>query len=224
MADVTKKFTESFQDWKPYNQMIQPNLKDTVNYYTAKTTLIAAGPSALPNDGAPVIKGLGLVESAALTQNLALSTIYEVGSDYQVDIPGRNIPGVTIGRLFTYQPNLLSLLYSYYWAEGSETGKEGTSSTKLANLGADAAPNSSGIWLNLGSLIFKYPFGLMFVFATDAEFEAEETDATINIEGDFYLENCHITGHQLGINAGAVVLMESCAIKPARVVPVDVEI
>lgn len=205
-------YIKEFGDWQPYQKMVQNDLKDKTDFYTAKTTLLAAGPPTLDPLITPEIRGLGLVESAALTQNLALHTIYEIGSDFQIDVAGRNIPALMIGRLFTYQPNLLALCYNYYWAADDDFTPEVPYHIE------GGMPNSAGVWMNLGSVMFKYPFGLMLIFATDEELE---DGVGIDVQADFYLESCHITGHQLGINAGAVTLMESCSIKPARVTPIE---
>lgn len=177
-------------------------------YISSKSVLLCAGPPrlGLNSDANAMVYGtypISALENAVLTQAKPIQKLFEIGSEISYPIPGHWLGTLNVATAFHYGPNILNVLYAYY--TGLLTGE-----------GVKPEPDNdvrSGDWyLNLASELFDYPIGLHFIAAQSME----------NLAGAFYFEDCMISTHQMGINAGMIILTENVAIEITKVKPIDI--
>jgi hypothetical protein len=229
--------TSSFSNWDWANQRIHPDLK-AGQFISAETTLIASGQPSLSGDVATADKGanledpgdvypLGLLEQFGLQQNKQVQQIFEIGSARSYFIPGRVVGSVSLGRTFFYGPSLLRALYSHQNPLGAvAVGAEVTTTAGTTTTSPNAAllttakqyknikrtPGNNNLWVDLMSDMFSRPTGLAVYFK-------DKMDATL---GAFYLEECYVTGHQLSISSGSVLISEGTQLLYNVLTPIEI--
>lgn len=219
----------TLSSWSPYDDYVQGGMSDG-RYMNAAYTLVAAGPPRLANlpggavglgttigtpTGDNIVYPIGVVQNMNLSHNMALTRVFELGSERSYFIPGRVIGQLGLGRIMYHGPSLLRAMWAYY----SDTIAPTVVSPVFANLGAATVanphdvkipPGYENIFLNLASDLFKQPIGLMIMFK----------DSNEDTMGAIYLEDCHVPNHNMGMDAMGTVIQESVSVQFERAVPV----
>lgn len=237
----------SYQNWDPFRTHVQGGLREG-NYLNGQFVLICAGPPffsqlAFPGDdegnaasNAPnLVYPIGLAQNIALSQNRAVSRIFEIGSDRAYFISGRSVGQLSLGRVVYHGPSLLRTLYAYYDTVGDPTeksmqirplikGSKGVNPYSTVgspdNSGQAAVsqnlksiripPGHDNMFLNLASDLFSQPMGLLLVLKDNAE----------NNVASVYLDQCHVPQHMLAVDSQGLIMQESVAIQYERMVPI----
>lgn len=201
---------ETFNEWSFHEKHVEKDVNLDSNYASAESTLIAAGPPTLtvPSGSGNAVEddsvissayNIGVLDNFSLQQSKQLQRVFEIGSSRSYFIPGRTIGAFNLGRVFYHGDSLMKALY-----RASETLETHTTGAKLVS------PGDAGFYMNLGSHLFNRPFGLAWYF--------KDNDAH-NI-GAFYLESCYIQGHQIGGQAGSMIIMEGGSCQYDRMIPI----
>lgn len=183
--------------------------------------------------GEPVYP-MGVLESFGITQARQTQKLFEIGSSRAYYIPGKTMGSISVARALYNGPSLLKILYAYYRQKNGnlplinsdpigQPGANGLLSPNAALLTGDyqadlvaikTNPGYGNMWLNIASELFNQPTGLMLYMrnAMDVDF------------GAVYLEQVYVTGHQMSLNAGVNVIMESCSMEFEHMQPVEVNI
>jgi hypothetical protein len=230
----------SLENWKPYKSHVQGGLPEG-NYLNGQFILICAGPPffhqlAFPADlenaeGTTLVYPIGLTQNIALSQNKAISRIFEIGSDRAYFISGRSVGQLSLGRVVYHGPSLLRALWSYY-DTSTDTTQDATPITPLIKNSQGVAPFKTGtlpgtqdklhsvkvppgydnMFLNLASDLFSQPMGLLLIFKDNAE----NTIATI------YLDQCYVPQHSLAVDSQGLIIQESVAVQYERMIPIKI--
>lgn len=235
-----------FLSWDWASQHVQVELENG-EYVSAESTLILVGPPTLS-----MIQGkefsvtslfpMGLIQNIQIAQNRQVARLFEIGSKRSYFVPGRLFANFQLNRILFYGPSLLRLLYALA-PSGQEKGSgvpfssAPVGSTVKAGLnkeikndkytklfppqyslapGKGAASNEQGnrdFWINLASDVFNVPMGLCLLFK----------DARQRAYGAFYMENCMIEAHSLGVDSNNVVLAEGVNGQFDMVNPIQVQ-
>lgn len=186
----------------------------------------AAGTSA-----GDTVYPIGVIESFGIAQASQVQKLFEIGSARAYMIPGKVVGNVTIARAMYSGPSLLKVLYAYYKQNAvAPFFNHSTSKTipgtniphpdyPLLNgdwqtdlLAIKNRPGYGNLWLNIASDLFKQPTGLMVYFRNSMDMDF----------GAIYLEQCYVSSHQISMNSGMNVIMESASIEFEHMRPVDV--
>ena len=223
--------------WNFHTDYVQPDFRDG-QFASAESTLVAAGPPRLAQasgGGENTVFPIGLLENIGIQQQKQLQRIFEIGSSRSYFIPGRVIGSVSLGRVFYYGPSLLSVIYAYYKniANGVGIGDSsgmidaGTENERmnpnnaLVNLDditaeslhkVHVSPGDDYFFCNLASDMFNQGTGLATYFK----------DSNMNLIGAMYLESLHVSGHQINISSGSVLIMEGASMQFERCLPIRV--
>ncbi len=205
MAEVTRVST-----WRPLSNHVQQDIPDSGKFIDAKTVLLAAGPARLsdarPGGGSGNLDfayPVGAMENFSLSQSRTVQRIFEIGSLKSYFVPGRSIGQISFGRSLYNGDSLLKVL-----------NKE-----KVVKNGAAVASQSrrppgspeSLLYIDLASDFFNIPFGLLAIFV----------DNNGAPYGAFYLQECHLQGHQLSVNSQSTVIVEGASAQFDSVEPVE---
>jgi hypothetical protein len=199
----------SISSWDFHNFHVQQDIKNE-NFISAETTLVAAthpDPSTLPA-GNETAYPIGILENAGISQSKQLQRIFEIGSSRSYFIPGRVVGSLSLGRIMYFGPSLLRLLYAYF--NFNDTISPNLLETGEPERDLSFHPGYNDLFLNLGSDLFNYGFGLIIYFRG-------QTDENI---GGIYLTQNYLQGHQLSISSGSVLLMEGASAQFDRIIPV----
>ena len=235
-------------DWQPYETHVQGGLRPG-NFLNGQHVLLCAGPPHLQDIGASagtsvssvkdVVYPIGMTQNIALSQNKAVSRIFEIGSERSYFITGRTVGQLSLSRVIYHGPSLLRCMYAYYGTSdhyaidqlySSEAkdlalnfpfiaGDTGTtaedlaeSSVKLKNglHGVRVPPGFDNLFLNLASDLFSQPLGLLLIFRDN-----EENDVA-----SVYLEQCYIPAHSLALDSQGLIIQESIGVQYERIVPI----
>lgn len=225
------------ENWSPYKTHVQGGLREG-NFLNGQFILICAGPpffsqvalgagdSDLTNT---IVYPIGLTQNIALSQNKAISRIFEIGSDRSYFISGRSVGQLSLGRVVYHGPSLLRCLYAYYdtTTGGSDEYKirplmesGGTGVNPFSTTGADGVssglhsvkvpPGYDNMFLNLASDLFSQPLGLLLIFKDNEE----NNIATV------YLDQCYVPQHSLAVDAQGLLIQESVGIQYEKMVPI----
>ena len=226
------------ENWSPYKTHVQGGLREG-NFLNGQFILICAGPPffsqvALGSGDTDltntIVYPIGLTQNIALSQNKAISRIFEIGSDRSYFISGRSVGQLSLGRVVYHGPSLLRCLYAYYdTTGGSDPGEykipplmesAGQGVSPFATNSADGVsaglhavkvpPGYDNMFLNLASDLFSQPLGLLLIFKDNDE----NTIATV------YLDQCYVPQHSLAVDAQGLVIQESVGIQYEKMVPV----
>jgi hypothetical protein len=234
-------------DWAPYKEHVQGGLREG-NFINGQFVLICAGPPHLSNvasgiegqGGVDVVYPIGLTQNITVSQNKAISRLFEIGSDRSYFISGRTVGQVTLFRPMYHGPSLLRLLYAYY-SSGSRGGVEipalfqSTGATDPLNADFDqfgsipasenpttqtkisgklhevqVPPGFDNAFINLASDLFSQPIGLLLVLKDNAE----------NNYSYMYLEQCYVPTYTMAVDSQGLIVQESVGIQYERMVPI----
>ena len=232
---------EGFANWKPQSTHVQGGMREG-NFLNGQFVLICAGPPFYSQVGFPDAVGadtnlaetllfpIGLAQNVALSQNKAISRIFEIGSNRSYFITGRSVGQLSFGRIMYHGPSLLRCLYAYYdtrddanidafqvrplFESGGtgvtpfQTGAAGSISPNLKSI--KVPPGHDNMFMNLASDLFSQPMGLMLLFKDNAE----------NNVSAMYLEQCYIPQHSLAVDSQGLIIQESIGIQYERLQPV----
>jgi len=238
-------------NWQPYRTHVQGGLREG-NFLNGQFVLICAGPPHLSDiggagagavlGGADVAYPIGLTQNIALTQNKAVSRIFEIGSERSYFITGRTIGQLSLSRVMYHGPSLLRCMYAYYGtAEQPGTYEidkifESDGATNplnfpfLAGDAGGAAPdlNESQVQVKEGLHGVRVPPGFdnMFINLASDLFsqpiglllifkDNEENDVA-----SVYLEQCYLPTHSLALDSMGLIVQESVGIQYERIVPI----
>ena len=227
----------SLENWDPYKTHVQGGLREG-NFLNGQFILICAGPPffsqlAFPANadasGATLVYPIGLTQNIAMSQNKAISRIFEIGSDRCYFISGRSVGQLSLGRVVYHGPSLLRTLWAYYDTSNDTSGaykvrpliqtgglgvkpfQTGIASGQEQGLhSVRVPPGYDNMFLNLASDLFSQPMGLLLIFKDNAE----NNIATI------YLDQCHVPQHSLAVDSQGLIIQESVAIQYEKMVPV----
>lgn len=228
----------SLDDWSPYKTHVQGGLREG-NFVNGQFILVCAGPpffSKLSTVEGAAVYPIGLTQNVALSQNKAISRIFEIGSDRSYFISGRSVGQLSLGRVVYHGPSLLRALYAYYnTSSESEPGAYAIDSLSASPTNAGIPPFAAGapggissglksikvppgygnMFLNLASDLFSQPLGLMLIFKDNAE----------NNVASVYLDQCYVPQHSIAVDAQGLIVQESVGVQYERMVPIkDVDI
>jgi hypothetical protein len=229
---------EGIEHWSPYQTHVQGGLREG-NFLNGQFILICAGPPffsqlSLGGGGAGTVDNslvypIGLTQNVALSQNKAISRIFEIGSDRSYFISGRSVGQLSLGRVVYHGPSLLRCLYAYYNTLSGDND-EYKIRPLMAGAGGGVNPFATGgdqnvsdglhsvkvppgydnMFLNLASDLFSQPLGLLLRFCDNEE----NTIATV------YLDQCYVPQHSLAVDAQGLIIQESVGIQYERIVPI----
>lgn len=224
------------------------NVVDTVDataFPTAETILIAAGEPTF-NENFPTVEGstgfdltgvtpeteaqmkgsqfspLGLVETVGLSQNVGNQKIFEIGSARSYIIPGKYAGSLNLSRVLGFHESILRAMFNKRKkVQERITTLRALNSTQ--DLPGEVIGGTTGLsWFNIGSHVFLEQIGLLFWMVGTTNPKAATATTGYADYGAFYMEHGMVSGHNFGVNAGAVVLMESVGMMFERLVPVSV--
>jgi hypothetical protein len=240
-------------DWSPYKTHVQGGLR-AGQFVNGQFVLICAGPPFLEDIGGgsavggadagavEVVYPIGLTQNFTLSQNKAISRIFEIGSDRSYFMSGRSVGQVTMFRVMYHGPSLLRSLYAYYGQDsgngvkidplyqslgainpnnfpftdgGGNSAVEGSGTLTKISGGlheVQIPPGYDNMFINLASDLFSQPMGLLLILKDNAENNVSYT----------YLENCRIPSHTLAIDSQGLIAQESVSIQYERLVPIKV--
>jgi len=231
----------SLNKWKFYDEHVGKELKNSA-FISSSSMMIASGPARLSESGATAnsnqesssgvnVFPIALVQNFSMNQQKQLQRVFEIGSYKSHFIGGRTLCSASLGTVLFNGPSLLRSCYANFKGLNGEISKLLPEGVKAENaLGGGFASDSETIktggtvltknkegsnsyfWMNLASLIFDHAFGLMLYIK----------DNSNNDYGAVYCEDAHINGHNLGITAGATIIMENVQIQFDTVAPVTV--
>lgn len=201
-------------NWNPYTQAVEGVGALEKKAINSKFTLIAVLVDA---DGKPVntwantkkLRPIGLIQNYNLGQNKNIQQVFEIGSDIDINLPGRTYKTFSFGRILLSGKNVLSIL-----ATGDATISDLTD-TEKAKYGE---AGSGEIILNLASEYFDSPCGLAMLFYDPKVKEGDSAQEEILSAVAF--EGCMVNAHQMSSSAGDVLVMESVSMMVSRIVPV----
>lgn len=227
-------------NWSPYTSHVQGGLKEG-NFLNGQFILICAGPPfynqvSLGDDAGSLVYPIGLTQNVALSQNKAISRIFEIGSDRSYFISGRSVGQLSLGRVVYHGPSLLRALYAYYDTSGDEApgafkmrslhgagveaggvnpftesnGDGGVAQTHSGLHSVKVPPGYDNMFLNLASDLFSQPMGLMLLFKDNQE----------NTVSSVYLDQCYIPQHSIAVDAQGLIIQESVGIQYEKMVPI----
>lgn len=227
MADGT-----NFLNWNWAAEHVQAELVNG-EYISAESTLLLAGPSRLDyllgstgsiEEAKSALYPIGLVQNFMMAQNRFLTRLFEIGSKRAYFVTGRQAANFQLNRIMFYGPSLLRMLYALAPVRTGFGGRqlafvrEGTSGPVDAGLvtpaqyaalfpnryllppgygGAEGEDNRD-FFINLASDLFQIPFGMAAIFK----------DAKNRPFGAFYLQDCLVEAHSMGVDANNVVIAE----------------
>jgi hypothetical protein len=221
------------------------------DFISAESTLIAAGPPELAmtgvstfsdeeleefNNSGEAVYPIGVLESFGITQARQTQKLFEIGSSRAYFVPGKTMGSIAVARALYNGPSLMKILYAYYRqtragypnfnhlaTDAIIPGSNNIPSPNRAMLTGEyqndllaikTNPGYGNLMLNIASELFNQPTGLMMYMRSSMDIDF----------GSIYAEQVYITGHQMSINAGVNVMMESCSLEFERIVPVEVSL
>lgn len=223
----------NYLEWNWAGEHVQSEIENG-EYLSSESTLVLAGPSRLTHLNSSggltsnSIIPLGLVQNMSIAQSRSVGRLFEIGSKRAYFVPGRLFANFNMGRVMFYGPSLLRMLYAVapisavggplgpfgqeLNKDPDDAGQEGVSiptaysrlfqSTPLQSapgFGGTADEQNRDFYINLASELFNVPFGLILIFK----------DTRKRPYGAVYLEDCFIEAHNMGLDAGQVVVSEA---------------
>jgi hypothetical protein len=240
-------------DWQPYKSHVQGGLRQG-NFLNGQFVLLCAGPPNLQDIGAgnavdelgggtkDVAFPIGLTQNIAITQNKAISRIFEIGSERSYFITGRTVGQLSLSRVMYHGPSLLRCMYAYYTTSANDPGtydvdqlfpSEGVSNenfpfTDSASGSPLGESPSSLVRVKNGLHGVRYPAGFDNVFLNLAsDLFAQPIGLLLifrdNEENDVasvYLEQCYVPTHSLALDSQGLIIQESIGIQYERIIPI----
>lgn len=221
-VSTEKKMSNDVSTWS-FNDSVISGIEQA-NFVASHSILLAAGPRFYTEiaggagtdtslDGAAF--KIGFTEDFSLAQNKQIQRIFEIGSKRSRFVTGRTINAVSLGTVFYNGKSLMRVLQSYNVTVASTDA----GATANAIIGKQASNDSvtgsnDNFWLNLGSTFMDQPFGLLMWLR----------DRAAKNVGAVYLEDCNISGHNMRVTAGSILVMEGVSIEFDQIIPIGVTI
>ena len=228
----------SLSDWSPYKTHVQGGLREG-NFLNGQFILLCAGPPFFSQLGIgasqedaenTLVYPIGLTQNIALSQNKAISRIFEIGSDRSYFIGGRSVGQLSLGRVVYHGPSLLRAMYAYYNTTTDTTAGSYPIQSLTTAFGGGTTPFAVGagnqvsgslkpiqippgydnMFLNLASDLFSQPMGLMLMFK----------DNNMNTIASVYLDQCYIPQHSLAVDSQGLIIQESIGVQYEKMVPI----
>ena len=243
------------EDWKPYRTHVQGGLREG-NFLNGQFILLCAGPPFFNqlNLGADVGSGdkelsntlvypIGLTQNVSISQNKAISRIFEIGSDRSYFISGRSVGQLGLGRVVYHGPSLLRALYAYYGTV-SDTNVDSTAVDPLMQFGGDVSStmpfvdpkqgggtpvqgvSKAGSSAALHGVRVPAGYDNMFINLASDLFSQPLglllifRDNQENSIATVYLEQCYVPQHTLAVDSQGLIIQEQVGIQYERMVPV----
>jgi hypothetical protein len=238
-------------NWQPYRTHVQGGLREG-NFINGQFVLLSAGPPHLQDisaasvanplaGGADVVYPIGITQNVAMSQNKAISRIFEIGSERSYFIAGRSVGQLSLSRVLFHGPSLLRVLYAYYATAGADVGtypidplyfSEGTDNPLnypfIQGEQGSRASDSTKARIKSGLHGVRVPPGFdnFFVnlasdlFAQPIGLLLTLRDNEENNYGSIYLEQCYVPTHSFGVDAQGLIVQESVGIQYERMVPI----
>ena len=236
----------------PFRTHVQGGLRPG-NYVNAEYIIIASGPpflqdigsAAVSDDlgaGSDVVYPIGVTQNLAISQNRAISRIFEIGSKRSYFIAGRSVGQLSLSTVVYHGPNILRKLYSYYGtapAPGTypidplypSAGAQNPLNFPFTQgasgvVSPDLAGSSARVKNGLHGVRFPPGFGNMFLNLASDLFSQPHglmlmiMDNEENVVASVYLEQCYVPAHSLAFDAQGVIVQESVGIQYERIVPI----
>jgi hypothetical protein len=216
-------------EWDPYKSHVQGGLPEG-QFLNGQFILIAAGPPFFSQVGDKMDTGIypiGLTQNFALSQNKAISRIFEIGSERSYFISGRSVGQLSLGRVVYHGPSLLRCLYASYTnpdeatfdpllSEAGHLGSTGIGGSPVQqtdlNKSIKIPPGYDNMFLNLASDLFSQPIGLLLKLMDNHK----------NTIAQIYLEQCYIPQHSLAVDSQGLIIQEQVGVQYERMMPVNV--
>ena len=232
---------EGLANWRPYSTHVQGGLREG-NFVNGQFVLICAGPPFYSQVGFAEGGGtdtnladtfvfpIGLTQNIAVSQNKAISRIFEIGSDRSYFISGRSVGQLSFGRVMYHGPSILRCLYAYYdtrsdsnvdsfqvpplFASGGvgvtpfSTSAAGGISPALHSV--KVPPGYDNHFQNLASDLFSQPFGLLLIMKDNEE----------NNFSAVYLEQCYVPSYSFAVDSQGLIIQESVGVQFERLQPI----
>lgn len=240
-------------DWQPYRTHVQGGLREG-NFLNGQFVLLCAGPPHLADIGAAsatdvlgagtkdVCYPIGLTQNIALSQNKAISRIFEIGSERSYFITGRTVGQLSLSRVMYHGPSLLRAMYAYYSTTSQEPGtynidqlfpSEGVSEANFPFTEGSSgsvlpeAPSSLARLKN-GLHGVRYPPGFDNFFINLASDLFSQPmglllifrDNEENNVASVYLEQCYIPSHSFSLDSQGLIIQEAIGVQYERIVPI----
>ena len=235
-------------DWQSYRTHVQGGLRGG-NYLNAQFVLIAAGPPHLADIGAAQAAGgggeiaypIGITQNLALSQNKAISRIFEIGSERSYFICGRTIGQLSLSRVMYHGPSLLKSLYAYYGTSSGpgeyaidslfeSAGKQNALNYPFTATTGSTAEDIAGSQVKVqdGLHGVRVPPGfdnLYLNLASDLFSQPVGIllvfrDNNENDVASVYLENCYVPSTSLAFDSQGLIIQEAASILYERIVPI----
>lgn len=241
------------QDWAPYRTHVQGGLREG-NFVNGQFVLICAGPPHLQDIGGAaagdIITGgskdmaypIGVAQNLSLSQNKAVSRIFEIGSERSYFIAGRTVGQLSLSRVWYHGPSLLRMMYAYYKtgqapgtypidplfaSEGASNplnfpfieGDSGSTASDLAESTVKLKGGLHGVRIPPG---FDNAFLNLAsdLFSQPMGILLMFKDNEENNVAAVYLEQCYVTSHSMGVDSQGLIMQEAVGINYERIVPI----
>lgn len=231
----------SLATWNPFQRNVQGGHR-AGDYTNGMYCLLASGPPFVKNLGAAGLSGntvypMGLTQNLAISQNLQVTKIFEIGSDRTYMVAGRSVGQLSLARVWISGPSMLRALYAYYsdrpsgtfpqvrnlmgddanffgletpYLAGPSGGDQPLTSDYLHDV--EIPPGFENFYPNLASDLFKQPTGILFICMTSSKQPV----------GAFYLEQCMLPSYNWALDASGLIFQESVGIQYERMVPLNI--
>ncbi len=219
-----------YKDWDPYKSHVQGGLPEG-QFLNGQFVLIAAGPPFWSQVGPDPDKGIypiGLTQNFALSQNKAISRIFEIGSERSYFISGRSVGQLSLGRVVYHGPSLLRCMYASYTNPDENTFDplmgDLAGHMNATAIGGDpplatgknksikVPPGHENMFLNLASDLFSQPIGILLKLMDNHK----------NTVAQIYLEQCYIPQHSLAVDSQGLIIQEQVGVQYERMMPIPV--
>jgi hypothetical protein len=195
--------------------------KNQGQFMTPEATLIAAGPARLEDLGGTSIDQavvpIAITDNVSVNQNKMLQQIFEIGSRRSYFVSGHTTGNVSISRPMFNGPSLMRVLTA---RSGDLDGLDNPAGVGRingrpvgdpANQAYDESTEST-LYINMQAEVFDRPLGLL-VYMIDQR----------NVPyGAFYIEDCNVQAHNMGIASQAMTIVEGVSLMFDRILPVAV--
>ncbi len=205
---------QTLQNWVFKEKHVNDNHLVSDGFASAESIVLVAGPPTVgSNFNATGLNTIGVVESAAISQNKQIQQIYEIGSKLPFNIPGRTTVNVALSRIMFDGESLMAAI-----AESNTNANDYGTGNDSPGFAVDGSGQQGGtndkqgnFYLNLASSYFNQPIGLGMIFH-------DNEDQPLAM---IYLEECLIRSQQLSIGAGQTIVMENVNIVAANIQPIN---
>lgn len=233
----------SFYKWQWQKQHVNGNMLDG-RHIVPDSSIIVAGPALLsqfadgdaliPNDtsrGQGLLHPIGSIMSFSTAQMRSNAPLFEVGAKRAYIVPGKVGYSCDLQGFTLYGPSLLRKLYalqpnpSFGGSGGTEVGMNPVVDTvgygkwfpkqyKLnpGNGLRDEDDKNKDFYIAIASELFNVPIGLGMIFRNSQS----------GGYGGFYMEECMIDTHGMGIQSSESVIIETVRITYSLLVPMNV--